>query len=115
MSFTRKPLPFCTTACFSKRTLQPWRVRQCPLLTEGGSIHIEKYNVCVPPGVVGLSTLSVDLLKVTQLSKPNLQLQSQHSSTKPHSSTPENALLLRFHIKFSTKVVLKEVFKTVRK
>lgn len=41
---------------------------QCPLLAEGGSIHIEKYNVSVPPGVVGILTLSVDLLKVTQLS-----------------------------------------------
>lgn len=95
--------------------MQPWRIRQCPLLTEGGSIRIEKYNVSVPPGVVGLLTLSVDLLKVTQLSKPSLQLQSQHSGTQPHSSTPENALHLRFHIKFPTKVVLKEAFKTIRK
>lgn len=42
-------------------------VMQCPLLAEEGSVHIEKYNVHVPPGVVAIPTLSVDLLQVTQL------------------------------------------------
>lgn len=80
---------------------------QCPLLAEGGSIHIDKYNVSVPPGGMGILTLPVDLLKVTQLSKPSLPLPSQNSSTEPYNSTPETILHLWFHIKF-TQVVLKE-------